>query len=97
MHLSDAGQLRIAWGCYFLLGIGILAPWNAYISATDFFEVLFPGRHTDRLFTVAYLPSCLLLLLVTLRWRSARWLPRPPARIKLAYLLFTLLMLAVPL
>ncbi|KAJ9505593.1 hypothetical protein QJQ45_028297, partial [Haematococcus lacustris] len=69
----------------------------AYISATDFFEVLFPGRHTDRLFTVAYLPSCLLLLLVTLRWRSARWLPRPPARIKLAYLLFTLLMLAVPL
>ncbi|KAJ9510448.1 hypothetical protein QJQ45_015893, partial [Haematococcus lacustris] len=97
MHLSDAGQLRIAWGCYFLLGIGILAPWNAYISATDFFEVLFPGRHTDRLFTVTYLPSCLLLLLVTLRWRSARWLPGPPARIKLAFLLFTLLMLAVPL
>ena len=32
---------RIAVICYFLLGAGLLAPWNAFITATDYFADAF--------------------------------------------------------
>lgn len=83
---------RCAWWLYFTLGIGILAPWNAFIAAADYFSGVFPGRHMDRAFTLAYLPTCLLLLLIMLRWDNAY----ARARLVAAYTGFAVLMLAVP-
>lgn len=45
---------RLAWGCFFLLGSGILAPWNAVITAADLYEQLFPVRVVR-----GVLPACL--------------------------------------
>ncbi|GLI59808.1 hypothetical protein VaNZ11_001774 [Volvox africanus] len=84
------------WGraCYFFLGAGMLAAWNALITATDYFGAVYPGWHTDRLFTVSYLPVCLLMLMVGIRYPD---LPPQPSRIRLGYAGFTLAMAAVPL
>ena len=37
------------WSC-FALGAGLLFPWNAYISAVDYFASLYPREHVDRAF-----------------------------------------------
>ncbi|KAF8069407.1 ETN8 [Scenedesmus sp. PABB004] len=83
----------LAYACYFTLGSGVLAPWNAFITAADYYEAVFPGRHVDRLFTVTYLPICLALLGVMIRWSG---LPLRP-RILTAFAGFTAVMLVVPL
>jgi equilibrative nucleoside transporter 1/2/3 len=58
--------------CYFILGIGILMPWNAFITAADYYEQVFPGKHVDRLATVFYLPSNLLALASFIFFFSSR-------------------------
>lgn len=83
----------LAYACYLLLGSGILAPWNAFITAADYFEAVFPGRHMDRLFTVAYLPVCLLMLGLLIKFNS---MPGRP-RILFSFAGFVLIMLAIPL
>jgi hypothetical protein len=43
--ISQAHQhTKLAAACYFLLGSGILAPWNALITGADYFEEIFPVR-----------------------------------------------------
>ncbi len=54
---EEVDRFCLAYLIYVLLGAGTLYPWNAFISAADYFEVIYPGRHSDRLFTVAYLPG----------------------------------------
>jgi equilibrative nucleoside transporter 1/2/3 len=83
-----------AWACYFLLGCGFLAPWNAFITAVDYFAAVFPGRHIDRLFTVAYLPPCLISLVLFTVYSPPSSLH---ARILAGYIGFTIILLAVPL
>jgi hypothetical protein len=41
--ISQAHQhTKMAAACYFLLGSGILAPWNALITAADYYETIYP-------------------------------------------------------
>ena len=35
-------QTRIAYGLHYLLGVGLLTPWNAFVTASDYFELRFP-------------------------------------------------------
>ncbi|CAK9164877.1 unnamed protein product [Ilex paraguariensis] len=44
----------IAYTIHFLLGAGSLIPWNAFITAVDYFEFLYPNKHIGKsLFIVA--------------------------------------------
>lgn len=61
-------------------------------AAADYFEAVFPGRHMDRLFTVAYLPVCLLMLGLLIKYNT---LPGRP-RILTSFAGFVLIMLAIP-
>jgi equilibrative nucleoside transporter 1/2/3 len=54
---------NIAYVVFFALGAGLLLPWNAFISAVDYFQVLYPGGHTDRVFAVGYMLPCFLTLI----------------------------------
>jgi hypothetical protein len=60
---------RIGLACYFLLGAGLLAPLNSFLSAIDYFS-LYYGPHMDRLFTVCYLPMFLKVLLTICHYGS---------------------------
>lgn len=58
----------VTYTIYVLLGAGLLFPWNAFITAADYFEQEFPGHHTDRLITVCYLPVTLVMMLVMIHY-----------------------------
>eukprot|EP00201_Polytomella_parva_P014836 CAMPEP_0175056326 /NCGR_PEP_ID=MMETSP0052_2-20121109/10604_1 /TAXON_ID=51329 ORGANISM="Polytomella parva, Strain SAG 63-3" /NCGR_SAMPLE_ID=MMETSP0052_2 /ASSEMBLY_ACC=CAM_ASM_000194 /LENGTH=1064 /DNA_ID=CAMNT_0016321331 /DNA_START=42 /DNA_END=3236 /DNA_ORIENTATION=- len=60
---KELRQARAALACCFLLGAGLLAGWNALITAADYFSVVLPGSSVELLLTVCYLPVCLLTLL----------------------------------
>ena len=51
---------RRSWSIFFLLGCGILAPWNALITSVDYWGQVFPGQHVDRLLTICYVSDSLL-------------------------------------
>ncbi|KAK4774829.1 hypothetical protein SAY86_009764 [Trapa natans] len=55
---------KIAYIIHFLLGAGNLLPWNAFITAIDYFGYLYPGNHIERVFSVAYMASSVLILVV---------------------------------
>ena len=53
---------NIAYLIFFLLGAGFLLPWNSFISAVDYFDVLYPHSHIDRVFSLAYMIPCFIFL-----------------------------------
>lgn len=36
-------QWHAAYGCYVFMGLGLLMPWNSFITAIDYFSSLYPG------------------------------------------------------
>ncbi|XP_048536407.1 equilibrative nucleotide transporter 1 [Triticum urartu] len=88
-----ADRLGVGYLIFFTLGAGFLLPWNAYITAVDYFSYLYPGAPVDRVFSVSYMLSCLLpLLLIVLVFPKSS----APARINTGLTLFTLALLVVP-
>ncbi|KAL9246496.1 hypothetical protein vseg_020023 [Gypsophila vaccaria] len=45
----------LAYIVHFTLGAGYLLPWNAFITAVDYFAYLYPSRSVDRVFAVGYM------------------------------------------
>ncbi|CAL9123331.1 unnamed protein product [Musa acuminata var. zebrina] len=84
---------HVAYAVYFTLGAGFLLPWNAFITAVDYFSYLYPGAPVDRVFSVAYMVIGLLLLAVIVLWarRSSAHL-----RVNAGLALFIAALLVVP-
>lgn len=57
---EDRGNL--CYLAFFSLGTGVLFPWNAFITAVDYFQYLYPNEHVDRVFSVAYMLPNLMIL-----------------------------------
>ncbi|XVE71458.1 hypothetical protein DITRI_Ditri10aG0152300 [Diplodiscus trichospermus] len=55
---------KIAYIIHFLLGAGNLLPWNAFITAVDYFGYLYPAKHVEKVFSVGYMSSSVLVLVV---------------------------------
>ncbi|XP_041012428.1 equilibrative nucleotide transporter 1 [Juglans microcarpa x Juglans regia] len=55
---------HLAYIIYFTLGCGFLLPWNAFITAVDYFSYLYPDASVDRIFAVAYMLVALFSLLI---------------------------------
>lgn len=83
----------VAHACFFLLGSGLLAPWNALLTATDYYAAVFPGSHVERTLTLCYLPTCLFFLVATAY--LPRRFPRPFFRAWSSYAAFAVLMAAL--
>mmetsp|Transcript_40311 Transcript_40311/g.82480 ORF Transcript_40311/g.82480 Transcript_40311/m.82480 type:complete len:433 (+) Transcript_40311:115-1413(+) len=52
----------------FLLGCGLLTPWNSLITAVDFFSALFPDNDPADAFAIANFAANLLFLLLQVVW-----------------------------
>ena len=69
---------------FFLLGVGILVPWNAYISAKAYFESRlcdeYYQKHLESTFAIGYNSSSVLTLglLIAVQWLSDRRRHPPP-------------------
>ncbi|RVX11130.1 hypothetical protein VitviT2T_016680 [Vitis vinifera] len=59
---------RIAYAIHFLLGAGNLLPWNALITAVDYFGYFYPAKHVEKVFSIAYMSSSVLVLVLMLSW-----------------------------
>ncbi|XVE98340.1 hypothetical protein REPUB_Repub03eG0097900 [Reevesia pubescens] len=55
---------KVAYIIHFLLGAGNLLPWNAFITAADYFGYLYPTKHVEKVFSVGYMSSSVLVLVV---------------------------------
>lgn len=69
-HNHNYDTYRIAYLIHFLLGAGNLLPWNALITAVDYFAYLYPTKHIEKVFSVAYMTSSVLVLVVVMTWQS---------------------------
>lgn len=78
---------------YFVLGAGFLLPWNAFITAVDYFGYLYPGSHVDRIFSVSYLIPCLVILCLLIAYGERIG---PQTRINLGLGLFIISIVVVP-
>ncbi|XP_059446872.1 equilibrative nucleotide transporter 1-like, partial [Corylus avellana] len=84
---------HFAYIIYFTLGCGYLLPWNAFITAVDYFDYLYPDVSVDRIFAVVYMVVGLVcLLLIILYSRKSHSF----VRINVGLALFILALLVVP-
>lgn len=86
---------HVTYMVYFILGAGFLLPWNAFITAVDYFSYLYPAAPVDRVFSVAYMASALIPLLFIVGWYANR--SSASLRINTGIVLFILSLLFVPL
>jgi len=84
---------HLAYIIYFTLGTGYLIPWNAFITAVDYFSYLYPNASVDRIFSVVYMITTLtsLLFILFFSHRSNSF-----ARINAGLALFIASLLVVP-
>ncbi|KAJ4830038.1 Epsin-1, required for endocytosis and actin patch assembly [Turnera subulata] len=84
---------HLAYIIYFVLGFGFLLPWNAFITAVDYFSFIYPDVPVDRTFAVSYMLvglACLLLIVFFAHKSHAI------VRINVGLVLFVLALLVVP-
>nr|XP_021842794.1 equilibrative nucleotide transporter 1-like [Spinacia oleracea] len=87
-------SFHFAYIIYFTLGAGFLLPWNAFITAVDYFGYLYPDESVDRIFAVAYMLTGLFSLLVII---FSRRKSDAIVRINTGLGLFVVALLVVPL
>ncbi|OIW08777.1 hypothetical protein TanjilG_16358 [Lupinus angustifolius] len=77
-----------------MIGFGYLLPWNAFITAVDYFSYLYPDVSVDRIFAVVYMVVSLIgiSLIILYSHKSDAFI-----RINLGLALFVLSLLIVPL
>ncbi|KAG6551892.1 hypothetical protein Mapa_006508 [Marchantia paleacea] len=79
---------------YFGLGVAYLLPWNAFLTAVDYFEYLYPNSHIDRVFTVAYLFPGLTVMILILAY-GQQTSSRCRINVGLVMLLFSILVVPI--
>ncbi|XP_034699443.1 equilibrative nucleotide transporter 1 [Vitis riparia] len=84
---------HFAYIIYFTLGAGFLLPWNAFITAVDYFSYLYPDVSVDRIFAVVYMVVALfcLLLIIAYTHKSDAFV-----RINIGMAIFIVGLLVVP-
>lgn len=87
---------NITYLIHFLLGTGNLIPWNSFITAVDYFEYLYPNNHVDKVFSVAYMTSALLILLLLMYCSTCNKLPNFRKRTNCGLVLFILALMTPP-
>ncbi|KAK9276570.1 hypothetical protein L1049_006105 [Liquidambar formosana] len=87
-------SFHLAYIIYFTLGAGYLCPWNAFITAVDYFTYLYPDVNVDRIFSVVYMLVGLVCLLVIVLYAHVS---DAYIRINLGLALFVVALVVVPL
>ncbi|XP_024980390.1 equilibrative nucleotide transporter 8-like isoform X2 [Cynara cardunculus var. scolymus] len=87
----------MAYIIHFLLGAGNLLPWNALITAIDYFGHLFPEKHVEKVFSVAYMSSSTLVLIIVISWRNFSRIVTFQVRMNVGFTMFCLSLMVTPL
>ncbi|KAI3435361.1 uncharacterized protein J3R85_006300 [Psidium guajava] len=84
---------HFAYIIFFTVGLGFLLPWNAFITAVDYFTYLYPDASVDRVFAVVYMLVALTSLLVVIFYSRKS---DAAVRINMGLALFIVALLVVP-
>ncbi|KAF5741060.1 hypothetical protein HS088_TW10G00055 [Tripterygium wilfordii] len=86
-------SFHFAYIIYFTMGLGFLLPWNAFITAVDYFSYLYPDASVDRIFAVSYMLVGLVFLLIIVYYahKSDAYV-----RINVGLVLFVVSLLVIP-
>ncbi|KAK6945114.1 Equilibrative nucleoside transporter [Dillenia turbinata] len=87
---------KAAYLIHFLLGAGNLLPWNSFITAVDYFGFLYPTKHVEKVFSVAYMSSSLLCLILLLSCFNKTQKLGLRLRLNLGFSMFILSLMAPP-
>ncbi|XP_076910081.1 equilibrative nucleotide transporter 8-like [Bidens hawaiensis] len=87
---------KIAYVMHFLLGAGNLLPWNALITAIDYFGDVYPDKHVEKVFSVAYMSSTLLILILMIKWSSLSRLVSFQVRMNIGFTMFVVSLMVSP-
>ncbi|KAI3814994.1 hypothetical protein L1987_14644 [Smallanthus sonchifolius] len=71
---------HIAYIIHFLLGAGYLVPWNAFITAIDYFQYLYPTKHINKVFSVGYISAAVTVLFTLICWSRSSRIKLPSVR-----------------
>ncbi|KAG8367421.1 hypothetical protein BUALT_Bualt16G0070100 [Buddleja alternifolia] len=95
--LEPTDHYKTAYILHFFLGAGNLLPWNALITAVDYFGYLYPEKHVEKVFSVVYMTSSLIVLCVMLIWECCSW-QRISLRLRMSigYSMFLISLMATP-
>ncbi|KAL6006278.1 hypothetical protein ACLOJK_040324 [Asimina triloba] len=99
LHSREAApedHCNFAYMIHFLLGAGNLLPWNALITAVDYFGYLYPNEHIDKVFSVAFMGSSLPVVVILVSWTNWGRRPSVGMRMNLGFLMFVASLLTVP-
>ncbi|KAI3833931.1 hypothetical protein MKW92_007901 [Papaver armeniacum] len=83
-EIQPRDRYNIAYTVHFILGLGNLLPWNALITAIDYFGYLYPTKHIDKVFSIAYMGSSLPVLLLLIGCRS-NWFSNKERRLSFRF------------
>ncbi|KAI3912058.1 hypothetical protein MKW98_007585 [Papaver atlanticum] len=83
-EILPTDRYNIAYTVHFILGLGNLLPWNALITAIDYFGYLYPTKHIDKVFSIAYMGSSLPVLLLLIGCRS-NWFSNQERRLSFRF------------
>lgn len=89
-------KFKLAYILHFFLGAGNLLPWNALITAVDYFGFVYPDRHVEKVFSVVYMGSSLFILVLLLKWGFFRKKLSLRLRLNLGFSMFVMSLMVVP-
>lgn len=95
-QIEPKDTYKIAYIIHFLLGAGNLLPWNALITAIDYFGHLYPDKHVEKVFSVAYMSSSLLVLIIMISWTNFSRLVTFQARMNIGFTIFVVSLMVTP-
>ncbi|KAI5584095.1 hypothetical protein POPTR_006G068100v4 [Populus trichocarpa] len=95
-HPEPRDTFKIAYIIHFLLGAGNLLPWNAFITAIDYFGYLYPTKHIEKVFSVAYMSSSVLVLVIVMSWGGWSKQLSYRLRMNMGFCMFILSLMVVP-
>ncbi|GAV82503.1 Nucleoside_tran domain-containing protein [Cephalotus follicularis] len=87
---------KVAYIIHFLLGAGNLLPWNAFITAVDYFGHFYPGKHVEKVFSVAYMSSSVIVLVLMMCWGGWSKKLSLTLRMNLGFSMFVLSLMVSP-
>lgn len=73
-----------------------MLPWNAFITAVDYFGFLYPAKHVEKAFSVAYMSSSVLVLALMLIWGGCFGKLSSRLTLNLGYSLFVVSLMVAP-
>ena len=68
MPLSQFKQYSLAYWCFLMLGVGILFPWNCFLTASTYFAGIYTGFAFEFAISLAYNYPNLVVLLLSVKY-----------------------------